>query len=122
MKVAIPAEYESIEKDVCVSFGRTPYFLIYDTDTKDSVFIDNSAAANSGGAGIKAGQILVDQNVNVLITPQCGENAAKVLNEGYIEIYKSIKYSIKCNIEAFMEGKLSVLDEIHSGFHNHGER
>ena len=34
MKIAIPVDEKSVDSNVCVSFGRTPYFLIYDVDTK----------------------------------------------------------------------------------------
>ena len=51
MKIAIPVDEKSLDSNVCVSFGRTPYFLIYDVDTKESVFLDNSAAASTGGTG-----------------------------------------------------------------------
>ena len=44
MKIAIPVDEKTLESNVCASFGRTPYFLIYDTETKESVFINNSAA------------------------------------------------------------------------------
>ena len=47
MKIAIPVDEKSLESNVCVSFGRTPHFLIYDTDTQKSVFLDNSAAAST---------------------------------------------------------------------------
>jgi len=60
MKIAIPVDEKSLESNVCVSFGRAPYFLIYDTETKESIFLDNGAAASTGGAGIKAAQTIVD--------------------------------------------------------------
>lgn len=119
MKIAIPVEEKNIEGDVCQSFGRTPYFLIYNTETKDSLFFDNTATASSGGAGIKAAQSIADNGVNIVLTPRCGENAAQVLNAAEIKIYKTINASAKDNITAFVEGKLSLLDEIHPGFHNH---
>ena len=34
MKIAIPVDEKSLESNVCVSFGRAPYFLIYDTESK----------------------------------------------------------------------------------------
>ncbi|HHU91420.1 MAG TPA: dinitrogenase iron-molybdenum cofactor biosynthesis protein [Clostridiaceae bacterium] len=119
MRIAIPSDEKNIDSSICVSFGRTPYFLIYDTDTKIREFIDNSTAASSGGAGIKAAQILVDEKTDALITPRCGENAADVLKSADIKIYKSISSSIKDNIDAFVSGKLCLLDEIHPGFHGH---
>ena len=120
MKIAIPVDEKSLDSNVCVSFGRTPYFLIYDVDTKESVFLDNSAAASTGGAGIKAAQTIVDNKANVLLTPRSGENAAEVLKSADIEIFKTTSASVKDNIDAFIDGKLSLLDEIHAGFHGHG--
>lgn len=120
MKIAIPTDENSIGTDVCISFGRTPYFMIFDTDTKASTFLDNSAAASEGGAGIKAAQIIVDSKATVLLTPRCGENAAEVLKAADIKMYKTIAGSAMDNIEAFLNGKLSLLGEIHPGLHHHG--
>lgn len=122
MKIAMPVNDTFVEGEVCPSFGRTPYFMVYDTETKESKFFDNEAASSQGGAGIKAAQIIVDKDINVLLTPRCGDNAAEVIGAANIEMYKVIKGSIKDNIDAFSEGKLSRLGEIHEGFHNHGAK
>lgn len=119
MKIAIPVDEKDMETNVCVSVGRTPYFLIYDTETKESTFLDNSAATSTGGAGIKAAQTIVDNKVNVLLTPRCGENAADVLGAADIKIYKTNSTSAKENINTFVAGKLPLLNEIHAGFHGH---
>ena len=120
MKIAIPVEDKSILSNICISFGRTPYFLIYETDTNDMKFIDNVAATSQGGAGIKAAQAIADERADVVLTPRCGQNAADVLNVAKIKIYKTISISIKDNIKAFEDGKLSLLENIHAGFHGHG--
>ena len=122
MKIAIPVDDKFLESTVCQSFGRTPYFLIYDTEAKESVFLDNAAAASQGGAGIKAAQTVVDHKASALITPRCGQNAADVIKAANIKIYKSINASIIENIDALNEGRLSLLEVIHEGFHNHGEK
>ena len=106
MKIAIPVDEKRLESNVCVSFGRTPYFLIYESDTEDSVFLKNSAVTSTGGAGIKAAQMVVDQQVNVILTPRLGENAANILNAAEIKIYKTIPGSAKANIDAFLAGNL----------------
>lgn len=120
MKIAIPVWEKSMNCNICESFGRTPYFLIYDMDTEKSEFIDNSAVASQGGAGIKAAQTIVDNKVNALLTMRCGKNAAEVFNAGNVKIYKVINNSIKDNIQAMKQEKLPILNEIHAGFHNHG--
>lgn len=120
MKIACPVDEKTMETSVCMSFGRTPYFLVYDTETKQAEFIDNSAAASQGGAGIKAAQMIADKKAKVLLTPRCGENAAEVIKAANIKIFKTVSGSAMDNINAFLDGKLSELDEIHAGFHNHG--
>ena len=120
MKIAIPADENATGTDVCISFGRTPYFMIYDTDSKASAFLENTAAASEGGAGIKAAQIIVDSKAAILLTPRCGENAAEVLKAANVQIYKTVTGSAMDNMEAFLNGKLSLLNEIHPGLHNHG--
>lgn len=119
MKIAVPTDEKRPDSGVCPSFGRTPYFLFYDTQTKEYSFHDNSAAASQGGAGIKAAQSLADGGVRVVLTPRCGDNAVKVLNETGIEIYKTVSGTAKDNIDAFGEGKLRRLNESHPGFHGH---
>lgn len=122
MKIAIPAEDKSMDKNVYVSFGRAPYFLLYDTKTKECEYLDNNAVLNQGGAGIRAAQVIADNGVKALITPRCGENAEKVLTGAEILIYKSIDGTIKENIEAFNTEKLTLLTDIHPGFHGNEQK
>lgn len=124
MKIALPVKARSLQAEISDTFGRTEYFLIYDMENKTAEYIDNSAAASQGGAGIKAAQTVVDQNVEALLTPQCGENAARVMQPNGIRIYKTQGGFAEGNIEAFEKGTLSLLEKIHGGFHGgfHGGR
>lgn len=120
MNIAIPVDDKNIKSDVCISFGRAPYFMIYDTDKEESIYVKNTAEDSAGGAGIKAAQMIVDNKVDCLLTPRCGENAANVIKTADIKIYKTSNSSVLDNINAFIGGELPLLDEIHAGFHNHG--
>lgn len=120
MKIAIPADHRSMDTVVCPSFGRSPYYLIYDREDNEATFIENNAAGSQGGAGIQAAQILVDQKVKAVLTPRCGKNAADVLKAAGIQLYKSRNVSLKENIEAYTTGQLEVLEDIHPGYHKHG--
>lgn len=120
MKIAIPVDDVSMDTNICISFGRAPYFMIYDTESKDASFLDNSAAASQGGAGVKAAQIIADSGVGALLTPRCGENAAEVFQASNIKIYQTVGSMLKHNILSFENGDLELLNEIHPGFHNHG--
>ena len=117
MRIAIPVDDNTMNTSICISFGRTPYFLIYDTETQNAVFLDNSAVALQGGAGIKASQTIVDNKADVLLTPRCGENAAEVLRAANVKIYETDGNKLMQNIEFFGNGKLKPLSEIGPGFH-----
>lgn len=118
MKIAIPVE--DYETEICPSFGRAPMFLIYDTETKEKKLLDNSGIAVQGGAGIKAAQVVVDQQAEALLAPRCGENAAKVLQGANVKLYQTEGLSVEANIRAFEENRLQELTDIHPGFHGHG--
>ncbi len=119
MIIALPVDENKLESTICISFGRTPYFLIYDTETDTHTFIENLAAESQGGAGIKAAQTIVDQKIGALITPRCGENAAEVCIEAGVKLYRSEGKSIVENIDAFKNSKLAILNEVHAGLHKH---
>ncbi|MEA4924335.1 MAG: NifB/NifX family molybdenum-iron cluster-binding protein [Syntrophomonadaceae bacterium] len=120
MKIVLPVGDNSIETKVCSSFGRAPYLLIYDIESQTSSYVSNHAAISQGGAGIKAAQIVADTDVSALLTPRCGDNAARVFAAAGIKIYKTINDSVKDNIAAFSQGKLTLLTDIHPGFHGQG--
>ena len=112
MKTAIPMDENKI--DVCVSFARAPFFLINE-DGKNELK-ENPAAEAEGGAGLKAAQFLLDEEIDRIITVRCGENAAKVLKAAEVEIYKSEKVSAEENLHLLEEGKLELLTHFHAGF------
>lgn len=120
MKIALPVNDKDMKSEICPSFGRAPYYLIYDTTEKNSVFIENTAAQSAGGAGIKAAQLLVDNGVKTIISPRYGENAARVLIDANVIVYRNIAGSVSDNLLAYEKGQLDILADIHPGFHNHG--
>src|SRR5574344_2776900 len=112
MRITLPVNNKDIKSDICPSFGRTPYFLIYDTDDKSIIFLDNLAAQSAGGAGIKAAQMLLDQSIKIIIAPRYGENAAKVLLDGGIKVYKNVAGTAEKNIKAYEKNQLDILADI----------
>jgi len=119
MKVAVPVNEESIENSVCESFGRAPYFLIFNLENSEYNFIINDANHSQSGAGIKAAQQVINSKSQALLTSRCGGKAADILEASNVGIYKTRNLSVKENIEAFIGEKLSLLEEIYPGFHNH---
>jgi predicted Fe-Mo cluster-binding NifX family protein len=111
MKIAFPVGEKSIDAAIYDSFGRAPYFLIYDTVLTEIQFLDHRAAAELGASGLRAAQVLADNGVRAIVTPQCGENAEKVLRYAEVLVYKPVPGSIRQNIEAFACDRLNLLEE-----------
>ena len=120
MIIGIPVDKDSMDASVSTHFGRADFFLVYNTENKESNFVLNTAANSAGGAGIKAAQIIIDHKVEALISPRLGLNAADVINSQNIKLYQSIKGTIEENLKAFSENELSPLNDIHEGFHKNG--
>lgn len=120
MKIAIPVDENTGTTAVCPSFGRAPYFMIYNSETKEQSYIENRGAQSQGGAGIKAAQHLVDEKVDIVLTPRCGENSVEVLRDAHIELLQTNTSDALANIEAWEQRALVTLTKIHAGFHGHG--
>lgn len=120
LKIAVPAEGNTIESQVCQSFGRTYYFVVVDNETLEFTVIDNEATSSEGGAGIKAAQAIADSGAGVVITFHCGQNAADVLKAANIKIMKAVPGTITDVVRRYMAGELNELSEIHAGYHKHG--
>ncbi len=117
MKIAIPTDRGQAGAKVNAAFARAPFFYIYDTEKDHGIYADNSAAIQSGGAGVKAAQLLADKDVEVLLAPKCGENAAEVLREANIKIFKSEGDDPAGNVNAYLKGILAELTETEAGHH-----
>ena len=90
-------------------FGRCPYFVIEDSDSGKTLIIENPAAVSGGGAGIAAGQMMVENNVQAIITGNVGPNAMNVLKAAEIEIYRGENGPVNANIEKLLAGKLEKI-------------
>lgn len=115
MKVIMPIDCD--KKNICVSFGRAPYFLVYDDEKDTYEELTNPAADAQGGAGLKAAQFAADTGAKVLITVRCGENAAEVLKACNIKILKSSSMDARENISLYKQNKLEPLTAFHAGYH-----
>ncbi|NYB75999.1 NifB/NifX family molybdenum-iron cluster-binding protein [Sedimentibacter hydroxybenzoicus DSM 7310] len=117
MKIALPAGEKNMNSDVYESYGRSPYIFMYNSVTKESEFLDNSAVLNQGAAGIRVSQVVADNGVKVLIAPRCGENAQKILNNAEVLIYQSVPGTLQHNINEYFSDNLKLLNDFHPGFH-----
>ena len=112
MKIAISAGGEDIKSDVSEFFGRCPYFIfveIKDDKIEKTEIIKNESKDQNSGVGISTAQLVVEKNVNVVITGDVGPRALDVLKQFNIEVYSG-QGIIKDVLRAFIDKKLEKVN------------
>ncbi|MBN2184908.1 MAG: NifB/NifX family molybdenum-iron cluster-binding protein [Candidatus Krumholzibacteriota bacterium] len=107
MKIAITAVGPSEEDEMDQRFGRTKYFMIYDTEAGEYQSLSNSsAAAESQGAGIRTGELLSNNGVGALITGHVGPKAFSTLIAAKIKVFSGGKGKVSEIVSRYLAGEL----------------
>lgn len=107
MIVAVSAERNDPDSPVSRYFGRSRWFVLYDTVRESRDVVENPYADSLGDAGIQSARMLIENDVDALITDGVGRNAFKVLSAAGILLYTSTCRSAREAIGLLLEGKLS---------------
>jgi predicted Fe-Mo cluster-binding NifX family protein len=86
VKLIISAQNPSLESQVDRRFGRSPWLVLYDTETNQWEAFQNPGITQSGGAGVAAAQFVVDQNAEVVISGDFGPNASRAFQAANVEM------------------------------------
>lgn len=86
MKLMISAQNPLLESHIDTRFGRSPWLILFDTETNQWEAFKNPGANQSGGAGVAAAQFVVDQKANVVMSGDFGPNAARAFQVANVEM------------------------------------
>jgi predicted Fe-Mo cluster-binding NifX family protein len=111
MKIVVTSLGESLDSPVDQRFGRARYLIAYDTETEEWSAHDNKQNLNAAqGAGIQAGQNVVELCADVVITGHCGPKAFTTLRAGKVSICTEFKGSVQEALDAHKAGALKNAD------------
>ncbi len=107
MKICITSTGKEIEAKIDPRFGRAPYFFIIDTDTDAMEVVDNSAVAESQGAGIGAAQLVSDKGVDAVLTGRVGPNASTAFKASGVKLFEGVssQETVKEALARFKKGE-----------------
>ncbi|MBN2258011.1 MAG: NifB/NifX family molybdenum-iron cluster-binding protein [Anaerolineaceae bacterium] len=110
MKIILSAQTPDINSPIERRFGRCPYLLEVDTETDEWQALSNPGVGQSGGAGVAAAQLVVDQKGEAVISGDFGPNAANALKAASLPMYL---YNLECTtvqqaVEQFKLGQLEL--------------
>ena len=108
MKVAISVQGTTLNDQLDPRFGRAKQFLMVDTDTGALEVRSNAVNLNAAqGAGIQAGQQVVDSGAAAVLTGHVGPKAFKVLEAAGIPVYLAANCTAAEALDRFKQNKLS---------------
>ncbi|MGD9395349.1 MAG: NifB/NifX family molybdenum-iron cluster-binding protein [Candidatus Thorarchaeota archaeon] len=108
-KICVTSSGPTLDSMVDPRFGRCAYFIIVDPETFDFEAVSNEAAMASGGAGIRASQIVVSKDVEAVLTGSVGPNAFPALQDAGIKILSGVSGTVKSAIENYKTGSFQEL-------------
>ncbi|UOD34834.1 NifB/NifX family molybdenum-iron cluster-binding protein [Deferribacteraceae bacterium V6Fe1] len=89
MKILVTAMDKNENGFMDARFGRALYWYIFETDKKESYFIDNSLSENfEHGAGMQAAANAIDEGVDVIITGSVGPKAFDIIKRKGVKVYR----------------------------------
>ena len=106
MKIAISSTGSDPDAQVDLRFGRCRYFVLVDDKEENYEFLDNEAAALSGGAGLQAAQMIAEAGVKAVITGNIGPNAINVLKVAGIKAYHCGPGTVRKALQKYQDGSL----------------
>ena len=74
------------ESFVSNSFGRSPFIIIYNDETRKYDIFENPGSEILDGSGLKAAEILIRNNAETLLTDEIGRKAYSVLMKEHINV------------------------------------
>lgn len=107
MKIAVPAVDRESTANIDARFGRTPWFMVYDTDAHTWNAVENTQNLQAAqGAGIQSAETLVRHKVEVVLTPHCGPKAFRVLQAAGVAIYLGVNGTVEEALAAYQAGEM----------------
>ena len=107
MKIAVTARGRELSSPVDPRFGRAAYILIVDSETMESVVLDNSANVNAfKGAGIQAATMICENGAEVLLTGYCGPNAFRTLEAAGVKVGSDTVGTVAEAVDNFRRGNV----------------
>ncbi len=89
MKIAVAAEKDSLDSEVCEVSGRAPYYMVFE-DGKHIKTLRNPFAVGGGGAGFGVARMLSKEGIDMAVSGKFGGNMISAMEEKGMK-HKTIK-------------------------------
>lgn len=116
MKIAVAIVIPERISPLSDVFGRSNYFLIYNTSDNSANILPNPFAKELGGAGIQSARFLIENEADVVIVKKIGINPFRFFKSANIKVYQCKEGNAIEAIRLFTDGKLLPIENITEDF------
>ncbi|MDZ7845207.1 MAG: NifB/NifX family molybdenum-iron cluster-binding protein [Anaerolineales bacterium] len=106
MNLVISASTPSFEGQFDQRFGRCPYLILIDADSRDWRAEKNPGCRASTGAGTQAAQFLAQRNVGTVVSGHFGPNAFAALDAADIRMYQAEGGTVESVLDSYLADEL----------------
>jgi predicted Fe-Mo cluster-binding NifX family protein len=118
LKVSVPVMGEKgLDENVGGHFGKSPGYVIYDTETMSAVTIQNTSE-HLGGVGLPP-ELLAKHGVNVVVCSNLGPKAVDMLSSLNIDVYVGARGTVRSALDAWKRGELEAAN-VNNACKDHG--
>lgn len=111
MKLFLTANGENLKNHIDESFGRSDFFLLYDTEDDSYEFIDNTHKDEQSAVGVSVAKEAINLGANAVISLNPGPRAFNLLKDAGIEVYHiNSGANLSDVIDSFIHNKLIPLE------------
>lgn len=111
MIILIASQGETLENQPSLRFGRAPFFIEYNLLNDEWNAHKNEAVTESSGAGVAAGQFIIDHHPAAVISGRFGPNAQSTLEFAGLQMFTFDKSytTVQSVVEGFRNKSLTLV-------------
>lgn len=111
-KIAVSSEGPSMDDQVDPRFGRAGGFVVVDSATMETSYLDNGASqTRSQGAGIAAAELVAGSGAGVVLTGYVGPKAFQALAAIGVKVGQNLEnLTVRQAVERYLDGRVDLAE------------
>jgi len=112
--VCVTSQEDNLESQIDSFFGRSNFFILANPNTMEYNSIKNPYSDNLGNAGIQAAKLLIEKNIEAVITGKIGPKVHQLFKSEGIEVITEASGTVRNMLEKYNNGEFAFSENMTS--------